>query len=350
MASPNNSSKTHSTFEITLPKGVNVSTLALYGLGNAMGWNIKERVALPSDLMPGDIPEYMQITTDDLVSVSGELWGVEVYGKNAAGFLAEEKRRLKVRHYIYTNLKRDDGVIVADSDLSYTYRSRDEESFGGGTLGTYSHRLRSRVDTGEKEKLEALLAELWPLTPFPFETPSLELRKEPRWGEKDGTTQWWDLEAGAISRLRLAHYARITGIAQHVLHGAIGRSLDVINVAAGLKSKQEAVTQPAEADLEFVDYGEFRKMLKDSGLTRHAQDEIRHPIERSLIECIRTGGGARSWLPEVIVDGQIDWVTMGGNRVPRPERIARVSLAHLLDKDPKTRNVAPKKFLSQFQT
>lgn len=75
-----------STFEVTLPTGVNENTLALYGIGAAFGWNIKERIAFTSDLMRGNIPPYLEITGDDLNGVSTELYGTEVYGENATRF------------------------------------------------------------------------------------------------------------------------------------------------------------------------------------------------------------------------------------------------------------------------
>ncbi len=334
-----------STFEVTLPKGVNEDTLALYGLGNALAWNIKERVAMTSDLKRGDIPSYMEVTPDDLNDVSAELWGSEVYGENATRFLDEERRDFNKRYFIYTQRAKDEGYITAWSDLVCHYRSNEDDY--SSSLGTYSERLRSYYSR-EQEQLEELVTKRWPLTPFPFETPKVTPSKEPRWKREAEKYGWWDLEAGPVSRLRLAHYARITGIAKHALRGAVGKTHDVINVAAGLTAKEEVAAKHEETGLEFIDYDEFRAMLKGSGLTRYAQNEIRNPLEWTLSDHIRTGG-TRPWAAgEILVEGAGGWVTRGGNRAPHFEKIAKVTLAHLLDSERKTRNVAPRQFLAQF--
>jgi O-methyltransferase involved in polyketide biosynthesis len=330
-----------STFEVTLPKGVNEDTLALYGLGNALGWNIKERVAFASDLKRGDIPEYMEVTPDDLTDVSRELWGTEVYGENALRFLDEERRDFDKTYYIYTHKAKEDGFITASSDIAYRFRAKADDY--DSRLGTYSDRIRSHYgdNLAEQEKLEELVAQMWPRTPFPFEAPSVSRSKEPRWKSEPDTTWWWDVQAGPFSRLRLAHYARVSGIARHALQGAVGKTHDVINVTAGLTTKEEVEAKHVEADVDYVDFEEFREMLKESGLTRHAQSEIRNAINWSLSDQIRTGS-KRPWRTgEILVEGAGGWVTRGGNRVPKFEKIAKVSLAHLLDSERRTRNVAP---------
>jgi hypothetical protein len=337
-----------STFEVTLPTGVNEDTLALYGLGNALGWNIKERVAFASDMKRGDIPEYMEINPDDLNDVSNELWGTEVYGENALRFVDEVRRNFNKRYYIYTHKAKEVGFITASSDLAYHYRVKADDY--DNDLGTYTGRLRSysKDSSSEQEKLEELVAQLWPRTPFPFESPNVTQSKEPRWKSESEATWFWDVEAGPISRLRLAHYARISGIARHALKGAVGKTHDVINVTAGLTTKDEVEAKHEETDLEFVEFDKFREMLKDSGLTRHAQSVIRNTINWTLRDQIHSGN-TRPWRTgEILVEGAGGWVTRGGKRVPYFEKIAKVTLAHLLDSGRSTRNVAPRKFLAQF--
>lgn len=82
------------TFEVTLPRGVNDDTRALYGLGSALGWNISERVALPSDLHRDRYPTEFTITDDDLREISEDLWGDDVYGQNAVNALDEHKKNV----------------------------------------------------------------------------------------------------------------------------------------------------------------------------------------------------------------------------------------------------------------
>jgi hypothetical protein len=337
-----------STFEVTIPKGVNEDTLALYGLGNALGWNIKERVAFASDLKRGDIPEYMEVTPDDLADVSRELWGTEVYGENALRFLDEERRNFHRTYYIYTHKAKEDGYRVAYSDLAYRYRVKADDI--SSKLGIYPGHLRTYGgnNSAEQEKLEELVAQMWPRTPFPFEAPTVAQSNQPRWESESDVLDWWDLKAGPFSRLRLAHYARTRGIAKHVLRGAVGKTHDVINVAAGLTEKDNIEPKHTDESLEYVDFEYFRIRLKESGLSRNAQTKIMNAINWALSDQIRIGS-ARQWrMREILVEGAGGWESRGGNRVPKFEKIAKVSLAHLLDDEPSTRNVAPRKFLSQF--
>jgi hypothetical protein len=337
----------YSTFEVTLPKGVNENTLALYGIGTALGWNIKERVAFASDLKRDAIPDYMEITPDDLRDISTEVWDTDVYGETAAGFLEEQKRWLSKHYYLYTYLPGTGDDVTVNSELRQFARGQGDH---GSALGTYPERLRRNdLLEAQAERIEGMIGQLWPRTPYPFEAPSVRKSSEPRWETDGDKTEWWDLEAGPVSRMRLAHYARTSGIAWHSLHGSIGKAHDVINIASGLTPQERVAAKPADQELEFVDYTEFRAMLKGSGMARNSQDEVRKAIEWSLEEHIRTGSN-KPWLknPEVITDGKVEWVTRGGHRVPHPERIARVSLAHLLDDGPHSRSVAPRQFLAQF--
>lgn len=333
----------YSTFEVTLPRGANEHTLALFGLGNALGWNITERAALSSDMERSDVPDYLQVTPGDLEDISNELWDTAVYGQTAANFLEEGKRNFRKDSYLQTHPTKEGGEIVATSDL---VRFRQDSRY---ELGRYPSHPRSLSARGrvEEERLEAMVRALWSTTPFAFESPSIS-KGVPRWAVDDDTIAWWDLEPGSVSRIRLAHHARITGTARHSVRGTIGKAHDVINVAAGLATKEEVAAKPAEPDQEFIDYSEFRAQLRSSDLGRYTQSVIRQTIEWSLLCQIRYGGEDHFQHPEVLVEGLGEWVTRGGNRVPHFEKIARFSLAHLLDNDPPARSITAKKFLAQF--
>jgi hypothetical protein len=221
---------------------------------------------------------------------------------------------------------------------------RGEDRYNS-TLGTYR---RSRRGSAEAEEIAHLVARVWSVTPYPFETPTVRKRRRPEPGSDDERTTYWELEPGVVSRVRLAHDARLSGTARHTVGGAIGKTLDVMNVAAGLADKTEIKAKPMETeDLEFVDYAEFRDTLRHSDLTRHAQSKIRGAIDFNLAEQIRRGKG---WSRggQIVVEGAGGWVSRGGNRVPHFEKIARFSLAHLLDHEGLTRSRAPREFLAQF--
>jgi hypothetical protein len=338
----------YSTFEVTLPKGVNDSTLALYGLGSALGWNIKERVAYSGDLLKGDIPAYFQINRDDLLNVSEGAFGTPVYGENAGDFLDEEKRTIQERLFVYTHGPDDNDEVSANSDIArYAPEHAGTYSY---KIGSYSAKYRSHgatEDGYERQILENFLNKLWPLTPFPFEVPHVELSKKPRWENMGDAYQFWNIIPGPVSRARLANYSRVKGIAQHALHGAMAKSLDVINVAAGLVDEATIQARKEEPQSDLMDFIEFRTNLKNSGLSRYAQEEIIHTITWSLEDQVHTGNINR-WQPQIIVDGRIRWVTAGNTRVVQPDRIARTSLAHLLDEMPETRHVAARQFLEEY--
>jgi hypothetical protein len=194
-----------------------------------------------------------------------------------------------------------------------------------------------------------MLLQFWPRTPYPFESPSVQIGNAPKRQTETSQARWWDLKAGPVSRARLAHYARAAGIASHVLQGSIGKAHDVINVAAGLKPIDLVKAKPADPELEFVDYDEFRAMLRDSGMARHSQDKIRAPIRYGLMNQVRSGSVA-TWArcPEIITEGRVEWVSSGTERVPHPEKIALVSLTSLIEDVYNPRNPAPSQFLEQF--
>jgi hypothetical protein len=337
-----------STYEVTLPEGVNEQSLALFGLGNAFGWNIKQRVTLMSDLEPGATPESMVISDQDLLYTSHELWGNTDVGETAANLLSEIKCNFVKIEGVTAYRKRGEDQVTISSNLQHRYGDEPGdfyESFDMITLP--SHRF---VADSEKTQtaVQDAIGKLWPRVPYPFEAPRLR----PGLPTTD-PSPWLDAECrwgfipGAVTRVRLAHYVRTKGIDHHECAGSVGRTLDVLTVAAGLKSPDQIEPKPPLPDSKTIAYKEFQRRLRSSGLSKHAQAEIRQEIDWSLEEQLDIGKVAH-WRPSVDVEGKGSWLGRGGQYKPYFEAIALHSLATLFDIDRLSGHQAGREFLSQF--
>lgn len=201
-------------------------------------------------------------------------------------------------------------------------------------LGEYSQGAQYLTgQQGEAARIEAIIARYWPATWFPFETPSVD-KIGPLVGDKP-SAEYWALEAGDVSRVRLAHYYRITGIGNHALHGGLGKMIDVLGVAAGLVDRVAVEARPQEPELDYIDFNNFLEELKLApDLSPGAKSEIRTHIYYSLKERALPVGAERDWsvsYSEVVVEGSLEWKRRGSARVAIPEYIAPSSLVNLFE-------------------
>jgi len=329
-------SNNFSTFEVTFSANEQ-AVQALYGLGNTLGWRISERVILLSDLEQRPIPKCLQISSEDLTTISKDVWGVEMYGETATNFLDEMRLQFYEPHFrIRTSLSDTSNEVIAYERLAigpgrHTYHLEDRSMFPFQTA-----------------KIEELLAEIWPSTSYPFGVPTVTAYNQP---QRDGShlTQDWFVEPGGVNRVRLAHYSRCAGLDQHNSQGSIGKALDVINIASGLVSKETIADKP-DPNLAFIDYAELRAQLKTAHLTRDAKAEIINVIITSLDQQITGNRYAFAPAKPVIVEGKGGWTSRSHRRFPVFEKIACLSLAQLFDGEYFTaeRHIAPREYLKQF--
>lgn len=341
MANPEIDPATFTTLEISVPKQPSAEADMLIRMATNMGWPVRERQTLPSDLAPEPAPVPAAFTRGTFTSLSAELWGAERYGRTAQSFIDAEADTMRRLHDTRTFINASHGGVTVSSYLPAMYGPKNEKGLGSSRLDYY----QGPQDTGrDMATINAALERLWPRTPYPFATPAIVSgdHSEPQ-------AINWMLEPGPVTRERLAHFLRTSRLDRHETHGALGKALDVLNVSAGLTETAAALERAAaEPAYEFVDYKRLRAAAKASGLTRYAIDDIRSRIHMSLTGQSRHGRPSPYW-PEVVVEGE---VTVG--IFPRTlfdvrfEQIAVESLEGLFAAGRGAKHKKPKAFLESF--
>lgn len=286
------------TYEVAIPADASDQHRALAGLASAFDWHIQEHTSLADANMSR--PPTWEITDRRLYEASTELWGNICYGQTVIQVFAAQRHGLNRAHTVET-LEYDAGKVVC----------------GLAPQDDQGHRVIAERSTAPEDlvDLEAKVHQLWEDRDFPF---ALKIEKEVD-GAGPGLLHW-KLLPGAVTLERLAHYAQRRNYPNHKLHGALGKSLDVINVVAGLTTPAKLTS---EIETEFIEYEEFARLLREAPLTGFAKQEIRRKLTNGILTQFQTGRPQS--FGEIILEGAVELK----NDKPICDKIALSSLAAL---------------------
>lgn len=288
------------TYAVTLPVDAPDQLRALSGLASAFGWEVQEHI--PVAEANASRPPAWEITDRRFYQASTDLWGSVTYGQTVVHEFAVQRAGLN-RAYSVMSLEFDADKIVC----------------GLAPINDQGQHVVAERSTAPEElaNLEAKVHTLWEDRDFPF---ALEIEKD-----VDGTRLGmlhWRLLPGLITKERLAHHAQSRNYPNHKLHGALGKSLDVINVVAGLTPPAETAS---EIETDFINYEEFVHLLKASKLTSFAKQEIRRKLAHGIAAQFRSG--RPQLFGEIILEGAVELRA----DAPTYEKIALSSLAALAE-------------------
>jgi hypothetical protein len=307
------------TLEVTIPKDSEDTMTALRGLTTAFGLPVRERPALSADLDNPLLPESWQIQDKHFAETSRELWKFDDYGVSIAGHL----RWMRKNFPLWAN-----GTVNRPIPESM----QNVEVAGAPFIPLWKDGERQSSNTGYDLTNQELLARariFWDHCHFPF-TLSTTFSEIPACNRKI------DLSAGAMTRERLADHVRANRRDKHNLHGALGKMLDTMCVVAGVTG-EDAIGE-RDVDTEFVEAGEFKQILTDSGLGKRTTNDIQKRVGAAIREQLHSGESYEHG--EIIVEGMVVHDS-------QYERIATSSVAALA-KGYKNKNAPGAQFLSQF--
>lgn len=277
-------------FEITIPPGADADLHArqLGRLAAEFGLVLVERLSDPI-ISPGG-----------LQLLSRNMWDSPDYGSSAASLL-----------HILQSAVTSHGRVLSRDGLLYVVVPAFELYAGknGVPLGPTDMSVEE-VD----RRAHAVLNELE--SPFP-----LIATHAPSPYEDERTVR--NIVPLAPTQSRLSRFVQSRGYGQHMLHGSIGKALDVLVAAAGITP--EPVAASRECPGEFITSQDLRELLRSTNLFTNTQintlfDKIAHVVKWQLLH----GAPLRSG--EVVVEGacsysgawgsQLEWSLLAVDTVP----------------------------------
>lgn len=306
-------SSAYITYEVTIPTGEADQIAALQGLRRTFDWNLRARTTLPGDLDRSDTTRPWVIEEENFLGISQQVWEVDTYGRNAVDQLRYEAIKLNWKMGVLWR----NGFNNADEN-NPRYRL-DEIDVLSAQLSPAQMRSRAQ--------------EVWNMQRFPFELDHDEI--------SDRVPRGLNLRPGPVTRDRLADYVRAHGYDRHELHGALGKTLDLFGIAAGVVNVGDI--QPDGNDADFIEDTELQALM-EAQISRAARQRIRSLINDHLEAQFDKGSPVNDY--EIIVEG----LTTRRNNHPwywmTYERIATASLRSLTSRY--TRDSQGRRFLQQF--
>lgn len=242
-----------------------------------------------------------QITDEQLLEVSGNLWDSTDYGAAAVSLLELERRHARTS-------------VWAIDDFPLPWQSEAEK------------RRPLAAPRSEQEMAEIVL-DMWDQAHYPFE-PSV------RYLERTGVDNFYPgmsgCSPGFLTRLRLADFSRSRNYDKHELHGTLGKTFDVLTVAAGIKKASEVGSSHIET--EFITAKDLRAHLRNIELPPSYRKEINYVLADAISDEIH-----RAVAPEygeVIFEG---YLSGSGHKF---EKVAVASLVAMAKNFPKERPTA----------
>jgi hypothetical protein len=240
-----------------------------------------------------------EVTDQQLLEVSQDLWGSEVYGATVVSMLQSG------RHFV-------DSAVWSVDDFTSDPVAR--------TVDYHGHVPRSEED------MRGLALDKWDAAHYPYEPAAHN------YNEAGGQyPAYLNITPGMVTRLRLADFGRNRGYDSHELHGTLGKAFDVVAVASGIKKAMEVGT--AHVETEFITAKELRAHLRAFGLPPYYRNEINTELTFAIMDAVHYSK-ARKY-GEVIFEGHV--VTEPGHKF---EQVAVASLVSMADMFPETRLTA----------
>lgn len=123
-----------------------------------------------------------------------------------------------------------------------------------------------------EREMRSMALDRWDDTHPPFE-PFLQHRKE-----NDRFAAHLEVRPDAVSKLRLADYARSRGYDRHELHGTLGKTCDVLLVASGVIEAGEARTQPVDSGKKFITFKSLQAYFRKARLHHDHVNDIHNEL------------------------------------------------------------------------
>lgn len=261
-------------FEIHVPlgPGAEEQVRQLGRLAAELGLPIVER---PSDEV---------ITPIRLQLLATEMWQRPGYGTCAASLLQELQAGVSRNGKVVEG----NGMLYVVAPTFGLFFGRNGTPFGSADLPT------EEIDQGAQTAFANSEA------PFLIVTTPVETRQEGRRVVRQVT-------ALAPTQSRLSRFAQVRGYGTHTLHGAVGKTLDVLAAAAGIKPATRSDSREWQGD--FVTRKEFVAVLRSVGVTP-AQMEV-------LLQKIAYGIDHQLWhgtapeFGEVVIEGNCHYQNAG---------------------------------------
>lgn len=256
--------------------------MAFEGMARALGWEIKE-VKKPTET---------ELTSEEIVAVSKELFGTESYGKFAVSFI----------DWVGAGASGSVAEISGNHHMSFAHSPFHSR------LPTYQERLPLDRLASERD-IKRATRDAFEMMQFPFK-PEIHFHPRYKYGYDHPTYgrgyHVATFVPGAMTRERMSAFLqkplREQGVApiNHELHGVIGRAFDVLCIASGAKEKVDPAD--TEAQGEPIPYSEFLAFTEQNGVSKGKLQNFKQKIENAFYHHLLYGTAER-W-GEVVAEGE----------------------------------------------
>jgi hypothetical protein len=231
-------------FEIDMPASAE-QYLALDGLATAFGWRMRE-IPGPSEVpAPSEIPGEEMLLKEDFERISEARWGESYYGAFAMSYV----------DYLRYAVQSQGALMMVDGiaelrTVGGHYRERDYSV----TIGDHSLPMATILQRAE-QAIEGC--------PLPFKLDT----RPPTKSELDiyGPGMVYGVEPLLCSKDRLRRHIFHTGMDRNPFHGALGKAIDTLLIAADIKPPiREDEPEPSE----FVPFNDAMAAMESAGVTK----------------------------------------------------------------------------------
>ncbi len=310
MTQPENTDQSARTFEVVISSSAPDQLLALRGLANAYGWPVSEKTE--PDRPAWDAPTIgsTPLVQSNFEEISGDMWGDTQYGRFA---------------YSYIDSVRDSAGIASVEASRGVVRFRSTGNTYGQPKQFVSVELGSADVMSPLDVLEKAQG-IIEAGQFPFKI-NLRAATEGEQYIRD-VRKLLAVEPLDCNVSSLKEYVKSRGMGGHRFHGAIGKAIDTLLVAAG----EDPVVMDQPDPKEFISLDDFASAMELAQVYGGQMVTTRRNLLFDAMHQFILGGYAPTG--ELIVEGECS-VYRSDDRLWMVEKVALSSLVSFV---PRTRN------------